>query len=399
VLSTQRLLDQAPAARDRDRVEVILKGASDDRAKAKSLAGFLPSAETREVREQVYREIARLYSQGLAHGANREDLVEKRLLGDGLRTAPTADQLVDSGYVLAEKGLDLELAAQCLELAQKSAIPADEDNAARLAGTLLWYARRYDQALPFLVRASRAVAEESDPGLHIRLATTYAATGHKAEACGVAQRIFLLAPLLPGAQESLRSCVADGQDVAAAIAPLYAKQKTDLLGQRRADHVVPEPLPVDGPNNVSVDLRLGEPGQVTVAVFFSTWCPHCKAELPRINAFSQAALAKWHDKVRVIGIRTSVERETEPYETFLARLQPHFPIYTDPSMSIAFAGFCKAVGIRSALPTVAILDTQGVVRFLLGGGDYKDTARLLDWIVESLVADGKANAKTSPTRK
>ena len=33
--------------------------------------------------------------------------------------------------------------------------------------------------------------------------------------------------------------------------------------------------------------------------------------------------------MRVLGVRTAVERETIPYEQFLAEYKPNFPIFSD----------------------------------------------------------------------
>jgi len=389
VLATQRLLDRAPAARDHTRMEAVLHTATDDHGKAQGLAVFVGQAETRDAREQAYRDMAHLYALSLAHGDAKVDFVENAILGTGLREAPAGDDLVLAGYVLAERGLRPELAARCLEAARHSSIPADENNVARLAGTLAWAAHKYAEALPLLGQAAHSFNEETDPNLYLHLSQTHAALGHKTEACPIAQHIFLALPLLPGAKQALSACVANGAEPETAVKPMYALQREELLSTMRTDNIVPEPLSVDSPANTPVELLLGEIGHVTVAMFFSTWCPHCQAELPRVNTFFRLAAERWHERVRVIGIRTSIERETEPYEAFVARLHPSFPVFTDATMSIGFSGFCRALGLRAALPMIAVLDDKGMVRFVLGAGDYKDTARELEWAVEALLADKK----------
>jgi hypothetical protein len=54
-------------------------------------------------------------------------------------------------------------------------------------------------------------------------------------------------------------------------------------------------------------------------------------------------------------------------------------------MSLSFARFAKAAGITPGLPTLAVLDRGGVLRYLLEPGDYRDTAQELRWAVESLL--------------
>jgi thiol-disulfide isomerase/thioredoxin len=144
-------------------------------------------------------------------------------------------------------------------------------------------------------------------------------------------------------------------------------------------------LESDGFQTVEVEPAISS--KVSVWVFFSTWCPHCAAELPRVNAFLRAleARADLRDRVRVIGIRTAVEKERIPYAQFLAQVRPQFPIYSDSTMSLVFGQFCRTQNIPPELPTLAVLDSQGVVRFLLGSGPYRDTSQELIWAVETLL--------------
>src|SRR5690606_16598277 len=125
------------------------------------------------------------------------------------------------------------------------------------------------------------------------------------------------------------------------------------------------------------DLQLGKEGRVTVAVFFATWCPHCQMELPRVVAF--ARMAQKHEelagKVRVLGIRTAIEKEVEPYEEFERRMGLNFQVYTDPVMALAFSKFAKAHGLGGGIPVVAVVDRRGYTRFNLINGDYRNTAR------------------------
>ena len=165
------------------------------------------------------------------------------------------------------------------------------------------------------------------------------------------------------------------------------ERRRDLLKTRRDGGEPVKSLSLEDPNQENGELNLKDETRITVAVFFSTWCPHCNKELPRVNDFvaAVAADAVLKDRVRVVAIRTAVERETELYEVFLARIKPQFPIWTDPALSLAFGVFCKSLGLKPALPTVAVVDTRGIVRYVLGAGDYQDTASELAWAVQSLL--------------
>jgi len=125
-------------------------------------------------------------------------------------------------------------------------------------------------------------------------------------------------------------------------------------------------------------------------MFFATWCPHCRAELPRVNAFFRAVEGqpRLKGKVRVIGIRTAVEKETEPYDAFVARFAPAFPVWVDPVMALALGKFAKSQGLGPSVPVLAVIDTAGYVRYVLEAGDYRDTAKELLWAVEDLLPPG-----------
>jgi hypothetical protein len=109
--------------------------------------------------------------------------------------------------------------------------------------------------------------------------------------------------------------------------------------------------------------------------------------MPRIVAFTRGVAGSEHlkGKVRVIGIRTAVERESEPWESFARRFAPTFPVWIDPVMSLAFAKFAKAQGLPTLLPTLAVIDTRGKVAYLLEAGDHRDTARELLWAVDDVL--------------
>ncbi|MEL6547402.1 MAG: TlpA disulfide reductase family protein, partial [Myxococcota bacterium] len=136
-----------------------------------------------------------------------------------------------------------------------------------------------------------------------------------------------------------------------------------------------------------VQTNLAEPGKVTVAVFFATWCPHCKRELPKLVEF-QSSLhndPKLKDVVRVVAVRTLIERDTEEYSAFKERFKLNFPVLTDPAMGTAFAAFARSQGVaRPGVPLLALVDESGDVRYILNSFEYSDTAQEIRWLIEEL---------------
>ncbi|MEK7703930.1 MAG: TlpA family protein disulfide reductase [Myxococcota bacterium] len=172
---------------------------------------------------------------------------------------------------------------------------------------------------------------------------------------------------------------------AAAGAPIDDEQARWLA--TRLDEGRPvEPLELDEREFQPVLLDPAASGKVTVLVFFATWCPHCRIEMPRLVRFAASLVAQPElaANVQIIGVRTSVEREREPFEDFVAAFQPSFPIYTDPTMSLAFVRFARALGIQPLLPATVVLDRGGVVRYVLPKGDLTDVEKLLGWAVKDL---------------
>jgi thiol-disulfide isomerase/thioredoxin len=206
-------------------------------------------------------------------------------------------------------------------------------------------------------------------------------------ACTTAKKLYRDHPLMPGVKKALQACRPGSGEVADLMATIRDKQKAALLAGRRTGNEPAPTLSLEGDNFQTVEVNPVAANTVTVLVFFSTWCPHCAAELPRINGFVTAAqaLPNLRDRVRVIGVRTAVEKERIPYEQFIAGIKPQFPIYTDATFSLVFGQFVRTQEIRPELPTLAVLDSQGVVRFLIPSGDYRDTGQELMWAVEALL--------------
>ena len=139
--------------------------------------------------------------------------------------------------------------------------------------------------------------------------------------------------------------------------------------------------------NKDIALNLAQSGKVSLVVFFATWCPHCQQELPHLVDFQTNLLsnAKLKDKVQLLGVRTAIEREQEPYSAFQKRFNLNFPIYTDPAMSLVFSKFMQSQGKKPALPTLALVDEQGVVRYFIENGEHRNLEEELTWALESMV--------------
>ena len=65
-----------------------------------------------------------------------------------------------------------------------------------------------------------------------------------------------------------------------------AEARAALLATER-QAASPSVLSLDDEKGLPVELDVTKLGKVTVLVFFSTWCPHCGLELPRVVSVRQ----------------------------------------------------------------------------------------------------------------
>jgi thiol-disulfide isomerase/thioredoxin len=98
-------------------------------------------------------------------------------------------------------------------------------------------------------------------------------------------------------------------------------------------------------------------GKVSILEFWATWCPACRAAIPRINQWAPA-----HPGVQVIGI---TDEKEEVVKEFLKTEKMNYTVAIDAEQNLQTA---LQVG---SIPTFLLVDSKGVVRQIaLGGGDY-----------------------------
>ncbi len=107
------------------------------------------------------------------------------------------------------------------------------------------------------------------------------------------------------------------------------------------------------------DLR----GKVVLIDFWATWCGPCRRELPTIEKLHR----EYEDKgLVVLGIN---DEESGTAKKFLAKNEYRLPVLMDSKKEVA-----RAYGTR-AIPTVIVVDKDGVVRAHFVGGRSEDELR------------------------
>ncbi len=104
-------------------------------------------------------------------------------------------------------------------------------------------------------------------------------------------------------------------------------------------------------------------GNVVVLEFWATWCAACRTLSPTLN--------HWHDQLGARGVRV-LASTVEPYEEValaVPQLDVHYPIFVDAD------GVVTMAYRASALPTVFLVDQQGIVRDVMVGYDPDELER------------------------
>ncbi|MBI3179810.1 MAG: hypothetical protein HYZ27_09120, partial [Deltaproteobacteria bacterium] len=274
VTQTRAMLEGAPVAWDSEQLARIMK-MPDLRTRARMLADLLPQSGSPATTLAVFSAMVRSYLAALTAGRGEDARVEDRLLG----AAPFVghEQMLNACYLFAQEERRLPLVERCLDAGQRWRASAPE--VARLA-VAVHAARGEWQAVTTAAQSTPALDVREDPRHYLRLVRALVALQRPAEACAPAKLVYAHHPLMPKAREALAPC----GDVAAVAAAVEADERQRLLASERRGEPAPA-LELEDEATHPVTLELRAPRQVTAVVFFSTWCPHCASELPRVERF------------------------------------------------------------------------------------------------------------------
>lgn len=127
--------------------------------------------------------------------------------------------------------------------------------------------------------------------------------------------------------------------------------------------------------------------KVSVIVFFATWCPHCKDELPYVEKLYKKYSN--NSNVKFIGISTFLRGEADETRGFATRYRLDFPVVSDTAAPLANK-VADQYRIRG-VPTILIADKTGTIRYMPEIQPSSDT-----YIEEmSQLIDSLAGAKAS----
>lgn len=134
---------------------------------------------------------------------------------------------------------------------------------------------------------------------------------------------------------TLLLCLATTLSAAQLGQPLIAFKGTDLKGEQ-------------------YDLQQSIGTKPIMLIFWASWCPTCKSEVPKINKLAEKYQQRGMEFVAVnVGFNDTVERA----QAFAQQTGMNYRAYFDGSGTIA--GKYRLQGV----PTVIIADRQGIIRF------------------------------------
>jgi len=107
-------------------------------------------------------------------------------------------------------------------------------------------------------------------------------------------------------------------------------------------------------NGQPFDLQQSIGSKPVMLIFWASWCPTCKTEVPKINQLAEKFRSRGMEFVAVnVGFNDSIERAS----AFVQKTGMTYPAFFDGSGTLAEK--YKLQGV----PTVIIADKHGIIRF------------------------------------
>lgn len=107
-------------------------------------------------------------------------------------------------------------------------------------------------------------------------------------------------------------------------------------------------------NGQPFDLQQSIGSKSVVLIFWASWCPTCKTEVPKINQLAEKFRSRGMDFIAVnVGFNDSVERA----QAFIKKTGMAYPAFFDSTGTVTEQYMLQGV------PTIIIADKKGIIRF------------------------------------
>ncbi len=101
-------------------------------------------------------------------------------------------------------------------------------------------------------------------------------------------------------------------------------------------------------------LSNSEDSGPTMLIFWATWCPACKEEIPHVKEIKEKFSKKG---LRVLAVNVGVNDSQARVQKFKAKYKMNYPVSFDKGSKIT-----KEYGVMGT-PTVMMIDKNGVVKY------------------------------------
>lgn len=107
-------------------------------------------------------------------------------------------------------------------------------------------------------------------------------------------------------------------------------------------------------NGQPFDLQASIGSKPVMLIFWASWCPSCKTEVPKINQLAAKFAGRGMEFIAVnVGFNDSVERAQD----FVRKTGMTYPVYFDATSTVTEQYRLQGV------PTILIADKHGLIRF------------------------------------
>ncbi|WP_339270999.1 TlpA disulfide reductase family protein [Paenibacillus sp. FSL R5-0470] len=114
-------------------------------------------------------------------------------------------------------------------------------------------------------------------------------------------------------------------------------------------------------------------GKPTVLVFFTSWCPYCNEDAPKIVSLYE----KYKDKVNIYGINPIYRDDVSEVEQYVKKYKIDYPVLLDET-----GAFYKHYG-EPGFPTLYFIDSEGeVLDQIIGSSDLEVIESSLNILIE-----------------
>ena len=378
-METSQIIQGMIIQKDADRLQTLLKEAKTPEEMSAKIIEFLPTANSNYLKQRAIFILAELYMQTLSSGKASDPKIEDTILNANFGANQEAELLINLCLAFVEQKSAPDFVRKCIVKLEANPLRANFDaQLSLLKGLELIALNKGKEAIPLLEKG--LAAGGASPELLEKMAVIYKQLGEAEKSCTQLKNLYVMAPKWNNIESMLLSC-----GKSSLIAELNETRKQDLLKTRipKEKEVSVSAMKLKDEQNAIQDIQFGKNNKISVIVFFATWCPHCQKEMPRLVEFyTKLQQSEYKDKVELLAVRASIQRETQSLVEFRKEYKINFPILTDEG--IAFESFASEQQKSPGFPMMAISNSQGKVSYFLAHGDYNDTAQELFWIIDDL---------------